>query len=233
MCPQDPVALNLQFEPLHMLQQFIDEMVTGVGYLTMFVLDLHVSRHGQPTRFFSLSWSGPVLQHCSVFLVQCSRKQEAGPVSFHALRSSLNTLTSSGPIFLPVEVVKRWVEARYFILHPWHNKADEKGMGHSSSSHAAPPVSPPRQDTGDSALLTHRPPLPQVLRGGGWKGNYFLAYSTICQMKGRAKFPMCIHTPDYLDLHKLIISWTLQKVRGRISSTNLMTPETIFSDHSM
>lgn len=229
-----------------MLQQFIDEIFIGVGYLTVFVLDLQVSRHGQPTRFSSLSWSGPVLQHCSVFLAQCSRQQEAGPVSFHALTSSFTILTYSGPIFLPVVVVKRWVEARHFILHPWHNKADEKVMGHSSSSHAASqfvhlwpipvacsPVSPPRQDTGDSTLLTHRPPLPQVLRGGGWEGNYFLAYSTICQMKGRAKFPMCIHMPDHLDLHQLIISWTLQKVRGRISSTNLMTPEPIFSDHSM
>lgn len=102
-------------------------MVIGVGYLTVFFLGLWVSRHGQPTRFSSLSWSGPALQHCSVYLIQCSRQQEAGPVSFHALRSSLAIVTSSGPIFLPVAVVKRWVEGRHFVLYPWHNKADEKG----------------------------------------------------------------------------------------------------------
>ena len=38
LCHGDPVALDLQVRPLHLFQQFIDEVGVGVGYLVILVL---------------------------------------------------------------------------------------------------------------------------------------------------------------------------------------------------
>lgn len=43
LCHGDPAALYLQIWPLHMLQQFIDEVDVGVGQIIALVLGLGVS----------------------------------------------------------------------------------------------------------------------------------------------------------------------------------------------
>lgn len=64
LCPKNPAILNMQFIPLPMLQQFIDEVDIRVGQLIALVLDLDGIWVVSPLAFHHFNLSQPT--QCSL-----------------------------------------------------------------------------------------------------------------------------------------------------------------------
>lgn len=109
LCCGEPVSLDLQVQPLHMLQWFIHEagVVGGEGgYLVTLVLDLGGSGLVSLTTFPHRQHPGKLSSPALASSPNVADSKEWGQFRVHILGSSSSALTGPGPalLFCPVEV---------------------------------------------------------------------------------------------------------------------------------